>query len=224
MSRNGVGGAHLTRTAKQAVGEAIRRSWEAAVDLATITTGDPRSRRFFAFGENASVRFPTAALHGLDRIAIGAYSMVGPYSTLSAGEPFDPPPTDVATEAMLSIGDGCLLGRHSTVVAHRRITIEDSVWMGDGVFISDQNHDWADPHRPIGAQAQAPRPVRIGAGSWIGHGAMILAGSDVGARVVVAAGAVVTGVVPDHSIVAGVPARVIGSTQGGPLPSAGTGA
>lgn len=209
---------------KQAVGEAIRRSWEVAVDLATITTGDPRARRFFAFGENTSIRFPAAALHGLDRIAIGSYSMVGPYSTLSAGDPFDLPSTEAATEAMLIIGEGCLLGRNSTVVAHRRIVIEDSVWMGDGVFISDQNHDWADPDQPIGAQAQPPRPVRIGAASWIGHGAMILAGSEIGCRVVVAAGAVVTGAVPDHSIVAGIPARVIGSTQSGPLPSAGTGA
>lgn len=210
---------------RRVLGEAMRRGWEAATDMATITTGDVRARRFFAFGENSSVCFPSAALHGLDRISIGSYTMVGPYSTLSAGAPFDPPPATRATEPMLVIGDGCLLGRNSTVVTHQRIEIEDAVWMGDGVFISDQNHDWADPDLPIGAQAQAPRPVRIGSGSWIGHGAMILAGSDIGRRVVVAAGAVVTGAVPDHSIVAGIPASVIGSTlRDRPSPSIASGA
>lgn len=205
--------AWLIAPARRVMGEALRRGWDAATELATITTGDPRARRFFSFGDQSSVCFPPAALHGLDRVAIGSYTMVGPYSTLSTGNPFEPPPAVHPAEPMLVIGDGCLLGRNSTVVAHRRIEIEDAVWMGDGVFISDQNHDWADPDLPIGAQAQEPKPVRIGAGSWIGHGAMILAGSDIGCRVVVAAGAVVTGPVPDHSIVAGVPATVIGSTE-----------
>lgn len=194
------------------------------MEVASITSGDFRARHFFSFGENTSIRFPTIALHGLDSIALGSFTMVGPYSTLSAGQPFEPPPDASASEPMLSIGDGCLLGRSTTVVAHRQIVIEDAVWMGDGVFISDQNHDWADADLPIGAQAQEPRPVRIGAGSWIGNGAMVLAGTDIGKRVVVGAGAVVTGAVPDHSIVVGVPARVIGTTQAGPLPSAGTGA
>lgn len=215
----------LATPLRRVAGEIMRRTWEAAADVATITTGDVRARRFFAFGHQTSVCFPSAALHGLDRISIGSFTMVGPYSTLSAGAPFDPPPSAQATEPMLVIGDGCLLGRNSTVVAHHRIEIEDAVWMGDGVFISDQNHDWGDPDLPIGAQAQEPRPVRIGSASWIGHGAMILAGSDIGRRVVVAAGAVVTGHVPDHSIVAGIPARIIGSTrEGQPHPSVATGA
>jgi acetyltransferase-like isoleucine patch superfamily enzyme len=195
------------------VGEAVRRAWEAACRFGTITTGDPRARRFHSFGENSSVCFPTASLHGLDHIAIGSFTMIGPYSTLSAGEPFDPPvPCPPGQDPMLSIGDGCLLGRSTTVNAHHRIVIGDAVWMGDGVYITDQNHDWSDPRRPIGAQAQEPRAVHIGAESWIGNGAMILPGSTIGQRCVVAAGAVVTGPVPDHSIVGGVPARVLGST------------
>jgi serine acetyltransferase len=202
---------------RRIAGELIRRAWEAASDVATITTGDARARRFHSFGANSSVCFPTAALHGQDRIAIGSYTMVGPYSALSAGSPFDPPEQLDTVGPMLTIGDGCLLGRHTTVTAHREIVIEDAVWMGDGVFISDQNHGWDDPDRPIGAQAQEPEPVRIGTGSWIGNGAMILAGAVLGARVVVAAGAVVTGPVPAHAIVGGVPAKVIGST-GAPAP------
>ena len=195
------------------VGELVRRTWEAASRLGTITTGDTRARRFHSFGENSSVCFPTASLHGVDRISIGSFSMVGPYSTLSAGEPFDGTTPGARHDGpMLRIGDGCLLGRGATVTAHCEIVIGDAVWMGDGVYITDQNHGWSDPDRPIGAQAQEPRPVHIGDGSWIGKGAVILPGASIGERCVVAAGAVVTAPVPDHTVVGGVPARVLGST------------
>ena len=49
--------------------------------------------------------------------------------------------------------------------------------------------------------------VRIGAGSWVGSNAVILA--DVGRDTIVAAGAVVTTELPDRVIAAGVPARVV---------------
>jgi acetyltransferase-like isoleucine patch superfamily enzyme len=195
----------------QLVGEGIRRVWETATRLATIYSGDPRSKRFYSFGTNSCVCFPYAAIMGYDRIAIGTDTMVGPYSTLSAGLPYQPPRPSWAGPT-LTIGDRCLVGRNATVTAHREIVIEDDVWMGNEVFISDQNHAWDDPDRSIGQQAQDPRPVRIGAGSWIGKGAIILPGSIIGKRVVIAAGAVVTGPVPDFSIVGGVPAQVIGTT------------
>jgi hypothetical protein len=51
--------------------------------------------------------------------------------------------------------------------------------------------------------------VEIGPGCWIGTGAVILPGARIGRNVVVAAGAVVRGTVPDHAVVAGAPARVV---------------
>jgi carbonic anhydrase/acetyltransferase-like protein (isoleucine patch superfamily) len=51
--------------------------------------------------------------------------------------------------------------------------------------------------------------VRIGAGTWLGTGAVVLPGSDIGRNVVVAAGAVVRGNVPDYAVVGGVPAKVV---------------
>jgi acetyltransferase-like isoleucine patch superfamily enzyme len=53
--------------------------------------------------------------------------------------------------------------------------------------------------------------VRIGAGSWIGSAAVVMA--DVGRDSVVGAGAVVTKPVPNRVVVAGVPARVVSSRE-----------
>jgi acetyltransferase-like isoleucine patch superfamily enzyme len=95
------------------------------------------------------------------------------------------------------------------------------VWTGPYVYITDQNHGYADPDTPIGRQAPVNKPVEIGAGSWLGAGAIVLPGARIGRNVVVAAGSVVRGEVPDHSVVAGVPARVVRSrTQAGWAPAA----
>jgi phosphonate metabolism protein (transferase hexapeptide repeat family) len=51
--------------------------------------------------------------------------------------------------------------------------------------------------------------VHIGHDVWIGHGAVILPGRSVGTGAVIAAGAIVTKDVPDYTIVAGNPARII---------------
>ena len=83
------------------------------------------------------------------------------------------------------------------------------MWTGPYVYITDQNHGYEDPDTPIGSQFPVNRPVSIGAGSWLGAGAIILPGAVIGRNVVVAAGSVVRGAVPDRSVVAGVPARVV---------------
>src|SRR5690606_14885707 len=100
-----------------AAGDRIRRGWDPAGRLATIYAGGRRARRFYAFGANSSICFPWSTLLGDDRIAIGADTMVGPYSTLSAGLPLQPPNPAWAGPT-LTIGDRCLIGRGATITAH----------------------------------------------------------------------------------------------------------
>ena len=78
-------------------------------------------------------------------------------------------------------------------------------------MLTDQNHSYADPDIPIGRQMPMNSAVRIGSGSWLGAGAVVLPGASIGRNVVIAAGSVVRGTVPDHCVVAGVPARVVRS-------------
>ena len=139
-------------------------------------------------------------------IAIGADALIGPSVTMSAGTL---PGQDLWGLTLLTIGDRCVIGRGSHIVAHESITIGDDVWTGPYVYITDQNHGYEDPDTPIGSQFPENRPVSIGAGSWLGAGAIILPGARIGRNVVVAAGSVVRGEVPDRCVVAGVPAKVI---------------
>ena len=74
------------------------------------------------------------------------------------------------------------------------------MWTGPYVYITDQNHGYEDPDTPIGRQFPVNRPVSIGAGlAGSGAGAIILPGAAIGRNVVVAAGSVVRGEVPDHA-------------------------
>jgi virginiamycin A acetyltransferase len=68
-------------------------------------------------------------------------------------------------------------------------------------------HGISDPTTLMRDQAGMPRLVRIGAGTWIGGAAVVMA--DVGANTIVGAGAVVTKALPDGVVAGGVPARVL---------------
>jgi acetyltransferase-like isoleucine patch superfamily enzyme len=171
-----------------------------------ITAETPAARAFAAFGPGSLIAFPTGALYGQQWIHVGAATMIGTHVTLSAGMV---PGQDLGEAPLLRIGDRCVIGRGSHVVAHYSIVIGDDVYTGPYTYITDQNHGYADPGIPIGRQWPRNAAVSIGAGSWLGAGAIVLPGAAIGRNVVVAAGSVVRGEVPDCCVVAGVPARVV---------------
>ena len=150
--------------------------------------------------------FPPTALVNERYIRIGAGTVIGSHVTLSAGMV---PGQECVTDPVVSIGDRCLLGRGSGVVGHLSIDIGDDVWTGHHVYVTDQNHGYEDLDRPISVQLMPERPVRIGAGSWLGHGTVVLPGATIGRHVVVGANSVVIGELPDNCVAAGNPARVI---------------
>jgi serine acetyltransferase len=184
----------------------VHRAWRAAQRAGTITAGSAAGRRFAAFGPRSLIAFPTGDMFGESWIEIGDRTMIGAYVTLSAGLM---PGHDLGASPILRVGDGCVIGRGSHVIAHHSITIGDDVFTGPYVYVTDQNHSYADPDTPIGRQWPVNAAVSIGAGSWLGAGAVVLPGAQIGVNVVVAAGSVVRGPVPDHCVVAGVPARIV---------------
>jgi len=192
--------------ARRVVADVVDASWATLVDWATIRPGTRRAGRFRAFGAGSAICFPVAALFGERHIDLGAGTVVGPYATLSAGVS---PAHDLGDEAVVRIGDRCLIGKGSGIVGHARIDIGDDVFTGHHVYITDANHGYEDPRLPIGQQFAPAEPVCIGEGSWLGHGAIVLPGARIGRHVVVGAGSVVTGALPDYSVAVGNPARVV---------------
>jgi acetyltransferase-like isoleucine patch superfamily enzyme len=139
-------------------------------------------------------------------ITIGQDTLIGPDISLSAGMV---PGQECITYPVVSIGDRCLIGRGSGIVGHFSIEIGNDVWTGHNVYITDQNHGYEDVSRPISQQSQPERAVKIGDGSWLGYGSVVLPGVTIGKHVVVGANSVVTHDIPDYSVAVGVPAKVI---------------
>ena len=186
--------------------EVVRWSWTKIRSLGAIGPRSRVARRFGSFGDGSIICFPVASLVNESAIHLGTSTVVNANVTLSAGWMLDQP--DLAPR-IVAIGDRCLIGTGSSIVGHLSVEIGDDVWTGHDVHITDMNHGYEDPDQPISRQHQPEAPVSIGSGSWLGHGVVVLPGAQIGRHVVVGAGSVVRGVLPDNCVAVGVPARVI---------------
>ena len=105
------------------------------------------------------------------------------------------------------IGDHTRIGLHNTVIGP--VTIGSHVNLAQSITITALNHNFEERNQRIDEQGVSTNPVVIGDDIWIGANAVVLPGVNIGNHSVVAAGAVVTKNVPPHSLVAGVPAKII---------------
>ena len=105
------------------------------------------------------------------------------------------------------IGDHTRVGLHNTIIGP--VTIGSHVNLAQGITVTALNHNFSDSEKRIDEQGVSTTSVVIEDDVWIGANAVVLPGVRIGTHSVVAAGAVVTKDVPPHSIVAGVPAKVI---------------
>jgi acetyltransferase-like isoleucine patch superfamily enzyme len=105
------------------------------------------------------------------------------------------------------IGNYTRIGLHNTIIGP--VTIGNYVNLAQGITVTALNHNFEDSNKRIDEQGVSTNPVTIEDDIWIGANAVILPGVTIGHHSVVAAGAVVTKDVPPHSLVAGVPAKII---------------
>lgn len=111
--------------------------------------------------------------------------------------------------AFIRIGRDSLIGELNVLRGQGGITIGDRVYCAPLVQMLAVNHVYEDASRPFVEQGITAEGIVVEDDVWIGAGAIITDGIRVGAGAVVAAGAVVTKNVPAHTVVAGVPARVV---------------
>ena len=129
------------------------------------------------------------------KFSLGDYSVVESYACIN----------NAVGDVM--IGDHTRIGLHNTIIGP--VLIGNHVNLAQGITVTALNHNFEDSEKRIDEQGVSTSAVTIEDDIWIGANAVVLPGVTIGHHSVVAAGAVVTKDVPPHSLVAGVPAKVI---------------
>jgi len=141
------------------------------------------------------VRIPQPELVNLYGCIIGDQTVIGAFVEIQSGA---------------EIGSRCKISSHSFIC--EGVTIEDEVFVGHGVMFTNDRFPRATTD--AGALQQPTdwqlEPTRVCRRASIGSHATILCGLTIGEGATIGAGAVVTRDVAPHSVVAGVPARVMG--------------
>ena len=157
----------------------------------------------------ASVIGKDCTLRGGEYIEIGEYTGIGRHSVITCwdsymGEKFSP---------SIKIGNDCSIGEYCHITSTNNIEIGNGVLTGRWVTITDNSHGKSLTSEmdipPVERKIYSKGKVIIGDKVWIGDKASIMAGVCVGKCVIIAANAVVTKDVPEYTIVAGVPAKII---------------
>lgn len=162
-----------------------------------------------ALGPGAEIKIGDGArVGGFGRIELNddAIFEIGAYSIVRRGCE-----VVLARAALLSIGRNVSIGSYSNIRSEMRIEIGDNSLIAQHVSIIGGQYKHKKRDVLIKDQGFESGNVNIGNDVWIGVRAIILPDIVIGNGAIIAAGAVVTGSVPDYAIVAGVPARIIGS-------------
>lgn len=116
--------------------------------------------------------------------------------------------------AGIEVGADCLIGEYSVIRGQGGVHIGDRVYTSPFTQIIAVNHVFDDPQRPFIHQGITAEGIVVEDDVWLGSGAIVTDGVRIGQGSVVAAGAVVTSDVPAHSVVAGVPAKIVRAIDG----------
>jgi acetyltransferase-like isoleucine patch superfamily enzyme len=131
------------------------------------------------------------------RLEIGAHTLFEPDVWITAPDP-----------ARIRIGTGCFLNIGTMVASVSLVEIGDHCMLANNCFVTDGNHRFDDPDRPVPWQGFTTKgPTRIGDNTWLGANSVVTSGVTIGERCVIGANSVVTKDVEPFTIAAGAPAR-----------------
>ena len=113
-------------------------------------------------------------------------------------------------DARIRIGAGSFLNIGVMVASVGLVDIGEHCMFANGCFVTDGNHRFDDPDRPVPWQGFSSKgPTRVGDNVWCGANVVVASGVTIGERCVIGANSVVTEDVPAFSVAAGAPARVL---------------
>jgi acetyltransferase-like isoleucine patch superfamily enzyme len=163
---------------------------------------------FASIGRKVSFHFTSKVCRSrATRISLGNSVSLREYAWLNVAT------GDHTGDPLIVIDDNCHIGFGSIISARNRIHLERDVLVGQMVLMVDHNHAYEDINLPVLDQGITEGgTIRIGQGTWIGHGASIVCPRGeltVGRNCVIAANSMVMRSIPDYSVVAGFPATII---------------
>jgi acetyltransferase-like isoleucine patch superfamily enzyme len=120
---------------------------------------------------------------------------------------------EIKSDGKISVGDNTLIGTWCVVSSIEGVSIGSDCLIAERVSIRDHDHYYRTPGLLFREQGYLTAPVKIGNNVWIGANVVICKGVTIGSNCVIGANAVVTKSFPPGSIVAGVPARLIGTIE-----------
>jgi acetyltransferase-like isoleucine patch superfamily enzyme len=133
------------------------------------------------------------------RLEVGRHTLLEPGVWITAPD-----------RARVRIGDGTFLNLGVMVASVDLVEIGSHCMLANGCFVTDANHRFDDPVRPITWQGFTTKgPTRIGDNVWCGANVVVTSGVTIGAHCVIGANSVVTTDIPPGSIAAGAPAKVL---------------
>ena len=117
---------------------------------------------------------------------------------------------------IIEIGENTEISMYSRVASMGYVKIGNHVLTGPHVFIADYNHEYQNPMKPVMYHGNRFTPrndgqpnLLIDDGTWIGTNVVIVGNVHIGKNCVIGANSVVTKDIPDYSVAAGIPAKVI---------------
>jgi len=130
-----------------------------------------------------------------NHFSIGNHSTIEDFATVNNGV------------GAVIIGDRTRIGLGCVLIGP--VTVGNDVMFAQNIVVSGLNHGYQEINMPPSLQPVETKPITIKDEVWIGANAVLTAGITVGKHAVIAAGSIVTKDVPDYSIAAGNPARIL---------------
>jgi acetyltransferase-like isoleucine patch superfamily enzyme len=112
-------------------------------------------------------------------------------------------------EGELRVGAKTVFGQECTISVFQHISIGRECIIADRVMMIDFDHGVVEVERPIREQGIYKRDVNVGHNVWIGYGACLLRGVQVGDNSIIGTSSVVTADVPANAVVGGIPAKLL---------------
>jgi galactoside O-acetyltransferase len=156
---------------------------------------------FYLIRDRALIAF-SSKVQVSGRIRFGRGCVVKPYAVIKT------------SSGRITFGRNCAVSCFNQIdTTDGDVTIGDNVRLGPHVYLNGSIRKFMDRNTPIVDQGHEHAGLTVGSDVLVGASAVIMAGVVVGDGAVIGAGAVVNRNVPPYSIVAGVPAKVIGERQ-----------